>query len=486
MKIQNDMPSEEFRKYGHQLVDWIAEYLDNIEQYNVLPSVNPGDIKSLLKKAPPERGEGMEVIFKDIEDIILPGITHWNHPNFMGYFNSTSSGPGILAEFLTAAFNQNGMIWKTSPVSTELEEVVLGWFRDMVGLPPEYWGIIYDTASTSCLHAFTAAREWKYEKMFSEKKFFSRKEILPLMFYTSEQANIAVEKAALTIGVKPAGVKKIKTDNLFRMDAKELKKTIKEDIEQGCIPFCVSATIGTTSTVSIDPVMEIGQICRDNDIWFHIDAAYAGNAAILPEKRILFEGWEAADSIVINPHKWMFSPVDLSAFYTRKPEVLKRAFTYVPEYLKTGISDVQNQMDYGFQVGRRFRSLKLWFIIRYFGVNGLREIIREQVRIAKQLEEAMRSEKDIEIIAPVNFATVSFRIIPQGITDEKYINEFNRSILEELNSRKTILISHSVIGSKYFLRIVCSGLRTREEHVKKALDTINSIKKELYLKADNG
>ena len=483
--LYNDMPPDEFRQMGHQLVDWIADYLNNIENYKVLPSVKPGEIKEALPTHPPQSGESAETLIKDFEKFILPGITHWNHPKFMGYFNSTSSGPGILAEFLTAALNQNGMIWKTSPASTELEEVVLDWFREMVGLPGEFWGMIYDTASTSSLHAFAAARESVYEKMFSEKKFFSRKEILPLMFYTSEHANISIEKAALTIGIKPAGVKKIKSDSYFRMNTRELKENIGEDIKQGCIPFCVSATIGTTSTVSIDPIKEIAEICKANNIWLHVDAAYAGNAAILPEKRDLFDGWEMADSIVINPHKWMFTPMDLSAFYTKKPEILKKAFTYIPEYLKTGITDVRNSMDYGFQLGRRFRSLKLWFIIKYFGVEGLREILRGHILNAKKLEEDLRKIKDIEIIAPVYFATVCFRVVPEG-ADENKIKEFNQALLDELNNRGDLLISHSSAGGKYFLRMVCSGLRTREEHIKDALKIIQQVKAEIYARQLNG
>jgi aromatic-L-amino-acid/L-tryptophan decarboxylase len=479
MKKNNDMPPQDFRNYGHLFVDWIADYLENIEDHKVLPGIKPGDIKSSLPASAPSAGESMENIMADFEKIIMPGITHWNHPDFMGYFNSTSSGPGILAEFLTAALNQNGMIWKTSPASAELEEIVLNWFREMAGLPNEFWGIIYDTASTSSLHAFTAAREQIYLRMFAEKKFFSRKEILPLMFYTSEHANISIEKAALTIGIKPAGVKKIKADSKFRMDSGELKKAILEDKKQGCIPFCVSATIGTTSTISIDPIEDISEICSENDLWLHVDAAYAGNAAILPEKRELFKGWEKADSIVINPHKWMFTPMDLSAFYTRKPDVLKKAFTYIPEYLKTSFSDINNYMDYGFQLGRRFRSLKFWFIIKYFGVEGLKDRIREHIRIAKLLEEKLKSEKDIEIIAPVDFAAVCFRIIPGKNADEETINLFNEKFLNEMNSRRDFLISHSKINNMFFLRVVCSGLRTTEEHVLKVFEEIKKVKKEM-------
>jgi len=329
-----DMPVDDFRKYGHQLVDWIANYLEGIESYKVLPDIKPGEIISTLPSRPPEEGEPLENIMKDFEDKIISGITHWNHPDFMAYFNSTSSGPGILAELLSAGLNVNGMAWHTCPAATELEEVILNWFKKMLGLHDQLWGIIYDTASVSSMHAIAAAREQLGDLMLREKGLAGRNDIPRLRIYFSEQAHFSIDKSAVTLGIGLEGIRKIPVDKNFKMISAELQKAIDEDKKAGWLPFCVVATVGTTSTTSVDPVKEISRICLKENLWLHVDAAYAGTAAVLPEMRWIFDGIENADSLVINPHKWMFTPIDLSIFYTKKPEVLKRAFSLSAEYLK--------------------------------------------------------------------------------------------------------------------------------------------------------
>ncbi|MCP5062924.1 MAG: aminotransferase class I/II-fold pyridoxal phosphate-dependent enzyme, partial [Ignavibacteriae bacterium] len=304
-----DMPIEDFRKSGYELVNWIANYLEKVEEYPVVAQVNPGDIKNKLPKSPPLKSEKMSDVFADIDRIIMPGITHWNHPNFMAYFNATSSGPGILAELLIAGLNNNGMLWKTSPALTELEEVTLNWFREMIQLPKKFWGIIYDLASISSLHAIAAAREQAKE----QNKNFN---LAKLRIYTSEHAHSSIEKSVKTLGLSDSALVKIKVDNSFKIIPHELQKAIKEDLENDLQPFCIVATVGTTSTTSIDPIEEIVKINAKFNLWLHIDAAYAGTAAILPEHNYILNEVDKADSIVINPHKWLFVPIDLSILYT--------------------------------------------------------------------------------------------------------------------------------------------------------------------------
>ncbi len=412
-KTYKDMSPEEFKNSGYKVIDWIADYFENLETKPVLPSVKPGDIKKQLPSAPPVHPEKMDDIIADIDKIIMPGMTHWNHPDFMAYFNSTSSSPGVLAELLSAAFNVNGMLWRTSPSSAELERVTLDWLKQMVGIPQDFWGIIYDTASVSSLHAVAAAREQAPGLDIRKRGMAGRADIPPMRLYCSEHAHSSIDKAAVTLGIGIKGVRKIPADKNFRMIPEELEKAVKEDRQNGWLPFCCVATVGTTSTTSIDPVRKIGEICNKEKMWLHIDAAYGGTAAIIPEMKNILDGIELADSIVVNPHKWMFTPIDISAFYTKKPEVLKRAFSLVAEYLKTNDdSEAENLMDYGIQLGRRFRSLKLWFVIRYFGVDGIVSILREHLRLAKLFAEWIEAHPKFEKMAQVNFGVVCFRFHP--------------------------------------------------------------------------
>lgn len=464
-----DMPLEEFRSSGYKMIDWIAEYLKELESLPALAQVNPGEIKSKLTGSISEAGEPFEIFFADLDKIILPGVTNWQHPNFMAYFNSTASGPGILGELLAAAFNTNGMVWKSNPSSTELEETVVDWFGNLLNLPSDFKGIVYDTASVSTMHALTAARE----NASPEIRTAGLQAAPKLRLYCTEQTHSSIDKSALVIGVGLNGIRKIHVDKNFSMLPDELEKAIAEDRANGWLPFCVVATIGTTSTTAVDPVAEIAAICRREKIWLHIDAAHAGVTAMLPEMEIYFKGVEMADSFVVNPHKWLFVPIDFSLLYTKRPQVLKQAFSLVPEYLKTAQdSVVENYMDYGIQLGRRFRSLKFWFVLRYFGANGLRHRIREHLRLGKLFAGWIDKNKNFERLAPVPFSTVCFRALPAGIKNEEELNLFNEKLMNQINSTGKVFLSHTKLNGKFTIRVVVSGLRTEERHVKLAYDTI--------------
>ena len=479
IKSLGDMPTSELKKYGHQFVDWIAAYLDEIENYPVLPNIKPGEIKNILPENPPEKGESFESIIADVNDKILPGITHWNHPDFMAYFNSTSSGPGILAELLTAGLNVNAMAWHTCPSATELEEKMINWYKKIFNLPQNFWGIIYDTASTSSMHAIAAAREQLSHLKIREKGMIGRSELPRLRIYSSEQAHFSIDKSVITLGFGLESIRKIPVDEKFRMIPGKLKEAIKEDKQNGYLPCCVVATVGTTSTTSVDNIDEIGTICSEENIWLHVDAAYAGTAAILPEMQWIFKGIEKSDSLVINPHKWMFTPIDLSLFLTKKPDVLKRAFSLSAEYLAGENEDATDFMDYGIQLGRRFRSLKSWFIMRYFGVEGLQNRIREHIRLAKEFAEWIDENPKFERMAPTPFSVVCFRAHPQNITDEDELNELNQKLLDNINSTGKLFLSHTKLNNKFVIRIAISGIRTFEQNVNDARNLIEQKLNEL-------
>lgn len=477
-----DMPADEFRKYGYELIDWIAKYLANVEKYPVVPNIKPGDIKKQLSQNPPLSPEGFDKIYADVDEKILHGVTHWNHPNFMAYFNSTSSGPGILAEMLSAALNTNGMLWKTSPSTTELEKVTVDWMRQMLGLSESFWGIIYDTASVSSMHAIAAAREEVTEYSFRQKGLSGGEKIPKLRLYASEHAHSSIEKGAILLGIGIDGVRKIPVDNEFKMIPEKLYDAITEDRENGWRPFCAVATVGTTSTTSIDPVDKIADICEKERLWLHVDAAHAGVAAMLPEMKYIFKGVDRADSLVVNPHKWMFTPIDLSLFYIRKPDVLKRTFSLVPEYLKTAEDNsVENLMDYGIQLGRRFRALKLWFIIRYFGVNGIIERLREHIRLGQLFASWIDKHPNFERMAPTPFSTICFCAHPAKINSEAEIDKLNEKLMHSINETGKLFISHTKLNGKFVLRLSVSGIRTEERHVKDAWQLVQLKFKELML-----
>jgi len=455
---------EEFRKIGKEVVDWIADYLRDAEKYPVLSQVNPRDIKKQLPAAPPASPENMETILADFNRIILPGITHWNHPGFLAYFANSASPPGILAEMLATALNVNGMLWRTSPSATELEEVVLDWFRQMLGLPVEFQGVIIDTASVSTLVALTAARE-AVHKRIRERGLSGRTDLPRLCLYCTEHTHSSIEKAAIVLGVGQEGVHKISSDAEFRMNAKALTAAIAEDKKNGWLPFAVVATVGTTSTTSIDPVPAIAEICQKENIWLHVDGAYGGSAAIVPEMRYVLDGCSRADSFVTNPHKWLFTPMDCSVLFTRHVGTLKQAFSLVPEYLKTTDGEVNNYMDWGIQLGRRFRALKLWFVIRSFGVEGIISRLREHCRLAREFASWVDAELDFERVAPVPFSVVCFRYHPTSISDETKLEQFNAHIIEKVNATGEAFLSHTKLNGRYIIRLAIGNLGTTEKHI---------------------
>jgi aromatic-L-amino-acid decarboxylase len=473
--LPGDMTPDEFRRYGHQLIDWIADYLDNSESYPVLSRNQPGDTKAQLPDSPPEQPEPMEAILADFDRVIVPGLTHWNHPGFFAYFANTSSGPSILGELLAAAVNANAMLWRTSPSATELEEVTLDWLRQMLGLPDVFRGIITDTGSMSSLMAIAAARE-SLDIGIRQKGMSG--DVPRLRLYTSEQAHSSIEKGAMTLGIGQEGVRKIQVDAEFRMIPDALAQAIEDDIAAGWRPFFVAATVGTTSTTSIDPVPAIAEICKKHGLWLHVDGAYGGTAAVVPEMRYILDGSERADSFVVNPHKWLFTSVDCSAFYVRDPHILKRAFSLVPEYLRSDKTEVNNYMDWGVQLGRRFRALKLWMVIRYFGHEGLAAHIREHIRLAQDLAVWVDADPDMERLAPTPFSTVCFRFCPRDLakqlqsadTDEvhkinAYLNELNEAVIDAVNATGEAFLSHTRLHGRYTIRIAIGNIRTTMEHV---------------------
>ncbi|MFH1198124.1 MAG: pyridoxal-dependent decarboxylase [bacterium] len=467
-----DMPVSEFKENGYKLIDWVADYLSDMESLPVLPPIQPGDIKKHIPSTPPFAAENMEDIIPDINKIIVPGITHWNHPNFMAYFVSSASGPGILGELVASAINTNGMVWKSNPSSTELEETVLNWFREMIGLPKNYFGIVYDTASVSTMHAIATARE-NTGLNIRQHGFAGQPK---LRMYCSEHAHSSVDKAVITLGIGLDGLRKIPCDSNFSMIPSELENAIEEDRQNGWQPFCVVATIGTTSTTSIDPVDEINKICKKENLWLHVDSAYAGVTAMLPEMKSLFKGMDEADSIVINPHKWLFVPLDFSILFISKPEVLKRAFSLVPDYLVTAEDNKAiNYMDYGIQLGRRFRSLKFWFVLRYFGVEGLQARLREHIRLGQLFASWIDENTSFKRMAPVPFSVVCFRAVPNKLMSDKELDEFNSLLMDKINSTGKIFLSHTKLNGKFVIRLVVGGIRTEEKHVRLAWEVIQKI-----------
>ena len=465
MQHPGDMDAEQFRAAAHKLADWIADHLTSLDKVKVLPECGPGDILKQLPCHAPQSGESMERIIDDFYKIILPGVTHWNHPSFFAYFSITGSGPGILGELLSAALNTNAMLWKTCPSATELEQCTLNWLRDLVGLPGSFWGIIYDTASISTMHAIAAARE-ALNLDIRTKGLAGRRDLPALTLYTSAHAHSSVEKAAITLGLGSRQVRKIEVDERFRMRVDHLEKAVRTDRQAGYQPFCVVATVGTTSTTSIDPVPRIAELCGSEKVWLHVDAAYGGPAAIVPEMNHVLDGCDKADSIVINPHKWLFVPIDCSAFFTRKPDVLKQAFSLVPDYLKTPEdSEVENYMDYGIQLGRRFRALKLWFVLRFFGREGIIRRIRYHLMMAETLASRIEKHPDFELMAPVVFSTLCFRCCPHGASDP---DEFNERLLEAVNGSGKVFLSHTKLNGDYVLRMAIGNLHTTMEHIESA------------------
>ncbi len=446
---------EDFRQSAHSSVEWIAEYLGNIRSYPVLSTVQPGELIDALPTHAPEQGESFDAILEDFRSKILPAVTQWNHPGFMAYFGTTASTPGILAELLIAAMNTNGLHWKTSPAVAELEQVALGWLRQWLGLPPEFFGIIYDTASTSTMHALICARE------FAQPESREQGSRGNLVVYTSEQAHSSVEKGAIAIGTGQQNVRKVATDAQFRMRPEALRSLIEADIRAGLQPCCIVATIGTTSSTSVDPVAECAQLAEEFGLWLHVDCAYAGPCALLPECAEYFVGIERAHSVVTNPHKWLMTPMDLSAFYTRKPEILRQAFSLVPEYLRASEDPrAVHLMDYGVPLGHRFRGLKLWFTLRYFGREGVMEFLRRHNHLAQQFAAWVDADARFERVAPVPFSVVCFRL--------RGSDEVNKTLLEKVNESRSIFLSHTALNGQFVIRIAIGNIATGLQDVELA------------------
>lgn len=464
--MKSDMPPDEFRRFGRQVVDWIAGYLEHIRDYPVLARVQPGELAARLPGAAPEAGEPMEAVLADFERLILPAVTHWNHPRFHAYFSVSASAPGILAEMLIAALNMNGMLWKTSPAATELEQVTLAWLRQWLGLPEAFFGVIHDTASTNAVHAIAAAR------FRADAEVRRRGHTQPMVLYASELAHSSIEKGAMVLGIGLDNVRKIPVDGDFRMRPERLEEAIRRDLAAGRKPFFVCATVGTTSVASIDPVPEIADVAARHDLWLHVDAAYGGAAAVVPELRHVLAGAERADSLVVNPHKWLFTPIDLSVLYTPHADILRRTFSLVPEYLRTGEDErVVNFMDYGIPLGRRFRSLKLWFIMRYFGRETVAGIIRAHIRWAAEFASWVAADPRFELAAPASLSLVCFRL--------KGSNERNQRLLEAVNASGRAYLSHNVMNGAFVLRFAVGHVGATFEDVRNAWETVCRTAEEL-------
>jgi aromatic-L-amino-acid decarboxylase len=467
------MDAQTFRRHGHELVDWIAEYLEHSEKYPVLARVKPGDLTAALPSHAPEDPEPFEAIMADFERVLVPGLTHWNHPGFLAYFAITASAPGVLADFLSSALNQQAMLWRTSPAATELEAVSLAWLRRLMGLPDSFEGVIYDTASVATMHALVAAREASIADV-RKRGLPGRSDVPPVCVYGSNQAHSALDKGAIAIGLGHDSVRKIEVDEAYRMRADALADAIADDRRAGRLPIAVVATVGTTSTTSVDPVPAIADICERERLWLHVDAAYAGVAAMVPSRRHILDGAERADSFVVNPHKWLFTPFDLSAFYCRRMDVVRAAFALTPEFLRTAEGErSRNLMDTGLQLGRRFRALKLWMILRSFGARAIREHLVEHMRLATLFESWISAHADFELLAPVPFSVVCFRWRPAGRSmSEGELDAANERLINAVNDTGEVFLSHTRLRGRLALRVAIGHLHTEERHVRRAWDLL--------------
>jgi aromatic-L-amino-acid decarboxylase len=470
-----DTPPEVFREQLHQLADWIADFRENIGDLRVAPNDKPGAIRAALGSTPPENAETFEKILADMNRVIVPGMVHWSHPRFLGYFGWTQTGPGILGEMATAPLNVNAMTWRTSPAATELETVVVDWLRQWMRLPNEFGGVVYDTASIGIMHALAVARE---EAAPSTRKLGLTGRDLPrFRIYVSDQAHSSAEKAAIALGLGEENVQRVPTDNEFRMDVAALRAMIDHDLAQKFKPLAAVATVGTTSTASVDLVPTIAKICREHKMWLHVDAAYGGGFAILPEYEWIANGWNDADSVVINPHKTLFVPLDFSILFVRDLERLRRVFTLVPEYLRGDTVEAEkNYMDYGVQLGRRFRALKAWVIWRSFGRAGMAERLREQIRLTNLLLDWIKADKRFELAAPVVMPVVCFRFVA-GDKDE--IDKINSQIVERINASGRAYLTQTKLLGQTVMRIGFGNVLTTEEHLRTAWELIQKMSEEV-------
>jgi aromatic-L-amino-acid decarboxylase len=464
-----DLDPQTFRSAAHQVVDLIADYLEGVEDFPVFPAIEPGSLGPLFPATPPELPTSIDVILADYQALVVPNATHWQHPGFLAYFATTASGSGILGEMLTAALGQNPMLWRTSPIGTELEGVVVDWLRQGLGLPAAFDGLLTDTASTSTLIALAAAREAAGLDA-SAQGLAGRPDLADgVRVYASAEAHSSIEKACMTLGLGRASLRRIAVNDRYEMDPAALAAAIREDRAAGRVPIAVVATIGTTSSSSVDPVAAITEITRIERLWLHVDAAYAGPVALLPDRRAPFEGWERADSIVVNPHKWLFTPLEASLLLTRRMDQLRAAFSLQPEYLRTldRKTPVRDYSEYQPQLGRRFRALKLWIVIRSFGLAGLRSRIAQHLALAAELRDWIDADPDWERLAPVPFSTICFRYHPTAV-DESQLDDLNAAVMDAVNRTGEVFLSHTRLAGRFTIRLSIGNLRTEERHVARA------------------
>ena len=463
-----DMPLSEMREALHRMADWIADYRETIATRAIVPDVQPGQVRSACSAHMPEHGEDMTKILADLDTVVMPGIVHWGHPAFLGYFGSTSNGPALLGEMAAAALNVSAMTWKTSPAATELETVVLDWIRELLGFPAGLFGVVYDTASVAIVHALAAARE-RAAPGTRQAGMAGRTDVPRLRVYASDQAHSSLDKAAVMLGLGEDNVVRVASDANYRMDVHALRAAIADDVQRGYRTMAVVATVGSTSTASVDPVMEIARVCRSAGAWLHVDAAYGGALGALPEAQWVTAGFELADSIVVNPHKWLFVPLDFSALYVREPALLRSVFANIPEYLRgdagpdvTG--SVINYMDYGIQLGRRFRALKAWMVLRSFGRDGIASRIREHCRLAGVLAEWIASAPAFVLAAPVTMAVVCFRYEPEGM-DVGTTDALNERIVARVNASGDAYLTHTRLRGRVCMRVGIGNVNTTIEHL---------------------
>ncbi len=475
-----DMDPERFRAAAHAVVDAMADYLATVETRPVLPAIEPGSIRPAFPVAAPEGPEPLAAIFGDIERLVVPNATHWQHPGFLAYFATTASAPGILGEMWTAALGQNPMLWRTSPIGTELEQVVVGWLRVALGLPDAFDGLLTDTASTSTLIALAAAREAAGLRAAADGLAARAAGGLPVV-YASAEAHSSIEKACMTLGLGRAALRRISVDADYAMRVDGLEAAIAADRAAGSVPVAIVATIGTTSSTSVDPVAAIADVAAREGVWLHVDAAYAGAVALVPARRDPFSGWERADSLVVNPHKWLFTPLDASLLLSRRMETVRLAFSLVPEYLRTLDHErpVHDFTEYQPQLGRRMRALKLWILIRYFGLEGLRRRIDAHCRLADELAAAVDAEPDFERLAPAPFSTVCLRWRPaalRGQEDEPEVrarlDAANERLMTAVNATGEVFLSHTRLHDRFAIRVAIGNLRTEARHVDRAWELL--------------
>ena len=464
-----DVPPDVFRKQLHQLADWIADYRENIGKLPVAPNAKPGAISSALPKQGPEEGEPFDKIFADIKQLIIPGVVHWGHPEFMGYFGSTSTAPGIEGEMIASALNVNAMTWRTCPAATELETVVVEWLREWLHLPDEFGGVVYDTASVGIMHALAVARE-EAAPCTRKLGLAGRQDVPRFRIYTSDQAHSSVEKAAIALGLGEENVRRVPSDAKFEMDVATLRELIAQDRHEHFRPLAAVATVGTTSTASVDPIPDIAKVCREHKMWLHIDGAYGAGLALLPECKSLTEGWDEADSIVINPHKMLFVPFDFSVLYVRDLERLRRVFTLVPEYLRGDTVEAEkNYMDYGVQLGRKFRALKAWMVFRTFGRAGMAARIRDHLRLAKLLGDWIKMDNRFELAASITMGVVCFRFIA---AEADRIEMLNSEIVERINASGRAYLTQTKLHGRTAMRIGLGNVLTTEQDLRNVWELI--------------